>query len=87
MIRPSADPRVDDYISTLPAWEQPLAQRVRALVHEADPAVSETIKRSNRPYFELDGNICALLGTKDHLNVFIYERHRSRHPALPGRPT
>jgi hypothetical protein len=73
MIRPSADPRVDDYISTLPAWEQPLAQRVRALVHEADPAVSETIKRSNRPYFELDGNICALLGTKDHLNVFIYD--------------
>ena len=33
----------------------------------------ETIKRTNRPYFVLDGNIAALLGTKDHVNIFIYD--------------
>ena len=67
------DPRIDAYITTLPDWQKTMAQRVRELVHEADPAVTETIKRTNRPYFECEGNICALLGAKDHLNIFIYD--------------
>lgn len=67
------DPRVDDYIASLPAWQATRAQRVRDLLHQADPEVSETIKRTNRPYFELHGNVAALLGTKNHLNVFIYD--------------
>jgi hypothetical protein len=46
---------------------------VRALVHAADPDVEETIKRTNRPYFVLHGNICALLAAKDHVNVFLYD--------------
>ena len=70
---PSTDPRVDDYISTLPDWQQVICRRVRELVHAADPEVTETVKRTNRPYFILGGNICALLGTKDHVTVFIYD--------------
>ena len=35
--------------------------RVRDLVHDADPEVHETIKRTIRPYFVLEGNISALL--------------------------
>ncbi len=42
-------------------------------MHAADPAVTETIKRTNQPYFTLNGNICALLGARDHVNVFIYD--------------
>ena len=49
------------------------AQRVRLLLHEADPELSETIKRTRQPYFVLDGNVAAFLGTKNHLNVFIYD--------------
>ncbi|SRR5579875_682097 len=67
------DARVDAYISTLPAWQQAICQCVRELAHAADPAVTETIKRTTRPYFTLDGNICALLGTKDHVTIFIYD--------------
>ena len=67
------DPRVDQYIRTLPAWQQDIAHQVRDLVHAADPDVTETIKRTDRPYFTLDGNICALQGTKNHLNIFIYD--------------
>ncbi len=67
------DPRVDEYISTLPAWQQDIARQVHDLVHAADPDVTETIKRTKQPYFTLDGNICALLGAKDHLNIFIYD--------------
>lgn len=69
----ATDERVDAYIRTLPNWQQALAGTIRDLVHAADPAVTETIKRTRLPYFVLGGNICALLGTKDHLNLFIYD--------------
>jgi hypothetical protein len=67
------DPRVDAYILALPDWQQAICLQVRALVHDADPEVTETIKRSVQPYFVLQGNICALLATKDHVNVFLYD--------------
>jgi len=67
------DPRVDAYIDALPGWQQDICHQVRDLVHAAGPEVSETIKRTNRPYFVLDGNICALQAAKDHVNVFLYD--------------
>lgn len=70
---PHADPRVDDYLASLPGWQAELATHVRTLVHRADADVQETIKRTRLPYFVLQGNICALMGTKDHLNVFVYD--------------
>jgi hypothetical protein len=69
----TADPRVDAYIAGLPDWQQAVCQQVRELVHAADPEVTETIKFANRPYFVLQGNICALLAAKDHVNVFLYD--------------
>src|SRR5947209_16679319 len=67
------DPRIDEYIASLPGWQQEICRQVRDLVHAADPDVTETIKRTKHPYFTLDGNICALQGTKNHLNIFIYD--------------
>jgi hypothetical protein len=67
------DPRVDDYIARLPEWQREICQRVRDLVHGADPEVEETIKRRVQPYFVLQGNICALLAAKQHVNVFLYD--------------
>jgi len=67
------DPRVDAYIDPLPEWQQAVCRRVRDLIHEADPGIEETIKRTVQPYFVLDGNVAALLATKDHVNVFLYD--------------
>lgn len=67
------DPRVDAYIDALPGWQQAICREVRDLVHAADPEVVETVKRTDRPYFVLHGNICALLAAKDHVNVFLYD--------------
>ena len=67
------DPRVDAYIDALPDWQQAICREVRELVHAADPEVVETIKRTVRPYFVLEGNVCALLAAKDHVNVFLYD--------------
>ncbi len=69
----ATDPRVDAYIDGLPEWQQTICSQVRDLVRGADPEVTETIKRTRQPYFELQGNICALLAAKDHVNVFLYD--------------
>jgi hypothetical protein len=69
----SADPRIDADLAALPAWQQAMCREVRDLMHAADPAVTETIKRTNRPYFVLQGNIAALQATKGHINVFLYD--------------
>ena len=67
------DPRVDAYIARLPDWQQEICGRLRDLIHGVDPDMTETIKRRDQPYFVLDGNVCALLATKDHVNVFLYD--------------
>jgi hypothetical protein len=67
------DPRVDAYLDGLPDWQRDILSQVRDIVHEADPDVEETIKRTVQPYFVLDGNICAFLAAKDHVNVFLYD--------------
>ena len=67
------DPRVDAYIAALPDWQQAICREVRDLVHAADQDVIETIKFTDRPYFVLQGNICALLAAKDHVNIFLYD--------------
>lgn len=66
-------PGVDAYLAGLPGWQCELAGRLRELVLAADPGIEETIKRRVQPYFVLDGNVCALLATKDHLNLFLYD--------------
>src|SRR6266516_719740 len=53
------DPRVDDYLNALPPWQRELCQRQRDLIHAADPELTETIKRTVRRYFVLEGNVCA----------------------------
>jgi len=67
------DPGVDAYIDGLPQWQRDLCVALRELIHRADPDIEETTKRRGQPYFVLDGNVCALLATKDHVNLFLYD--------------
>ena len=66
-------PGVDAYIDALPVWQQDVCRQLRELVHEAEPAIEETVKRRVQPYFVLQGNVCALLAAKDHINLFLYD--------------
>jgi hypothetical protein len=75
------DPRVDAYIDALPGWQQDICRQVRDLAHAADPEVIETIKRTRQPYFVLQGNVCALLAARDHVNVFLYDGGMTPDPA------
>jgi hypothetical protein len=67
------DQRVDAYLESAPEWQREIMQRVRKLLHEADPAIEETIKRTVQPYFVLEGNVAAFLLAKDHVTVFLYD--------------
>jgi hypothetical protein len=67
------EPRVDDYIARLPDWQQEICRQLRDLIHAVDPEMTETIKRTVQPYFVLQGNVCALLAAKDHVNLFLYD--------------
>jgi hypothetical protein len=73
MVSYAKNSQVDDYIQNLPDWQQNMYQKVRDLVHSADAGVEEVIKRRVQPYFVLEGNICAFLAAKDHINIFIYD--------------
>jgi hypothetical protein len=54
--------------------QQAICRKVRNLVHAADHEVIKTIKRTKLPFFVLEGNICARLAAKDHVNIFLYDR-------------
>ena len=67
------DRRVDEYIDALPDWQREICRQLRDLIHGADREVTETIKRRVQPYFVLEGNVCAMLAAKDHVNLFLYD--------------
>jgi hypothetical protein len=67
------DRRVDDYIDRLPDWQRDICHALRELIHAADAGVTETIKRTVQPYFVCEGNVCALLAARDHVNLFLYD--------------
>ncbi|MCW2847422.1 MAG: hypothetical protein JWR90_1396 [Marmoricola sp.] len=71
MTRPHVE--VNAYIKRLPGWQREICSELREIIWAADPDIAETIKRSVQPYFVLDGNVCALLATKDHINLFLYD--------------
>ncbi|MFD7075309.1 DUF1801 domain-containing protein [Nocardioides sp. NPDC059952] len=64
---------VDAYLDGLPEWQRDICRELREIIHDADPEIEETIKRTVQPYFVLQGNVCALLATKDHVNLFLYD--------------
>lgn len=68
-----AHPGVDAYLAQLPDWQRAICEQLREMVWATDPDIEETIKRTVQPYFVLDGNVCALLATKDHVNLFLYD--------------
>ncbi len=65
--------KIDDYINSLPEWQQRICANARRLIHLAEPDIVEEIKFTNRPYFIYKGSVCALLAAKDHVNIFIYD--------------
>lgn len=47
------DPRIDEFIQHQVGWQKQIFIRVRQLIHEAEPEIQETIKRTYWPFFVL----------------------------------
>lgn len=62
---PKTDPRVDAYIEKSADFAQPILKHLRALVHDACPDVTETLKWS-MPSFEYKGILCGFAAFKQH---------------------
>jgi hypothetical protein len=67
-----ASARIDGYISGLPGWQRDAASRLRALIHEADPAIGEDWKWDT-PVFTRGGQVCAIGVFKDHIKVNFFK--------------
>ena len=59
------DPRVDAYIAKSADFARPILKHLRALVHEADPRIEETMKWS-MPSFTHDGLVCNMAAFNRH---------------------
>jgi uncharacterized protein YdeI (YjbR/CyaY-like superfamily) len=65
-VKPQTDPRLDAYIAQSGEFARSVLRHLRALIHEACPAVEETMKWSH-PSFVLDGKIlCGIAAFKAH---------------------
>src|SRR4051812_49862499 len=67
------DPRVDAYIAKKAPFAQPILKELRAIIHEADPDISEDIKWG-APAFMHKGIVCIIAGFKQHCAVNFWRR-------------
>lgn len=62
---PAKDKRIDDYIERSAEFAKPILSHLRALIHQADPRIEETIKWGF-PNFEYKGIVCSMASFKHH---------------------
>lgn len=66
------DPRFDDYIAKAAPFAQPILQRIRELMHEAVPGLTETIKWSMPHYLHNGKNLAGMAAFKAHCALVIH---------------
>lgn len=63
---------VDEYIDRLKPTHREVAEELRHIVKEVAPAATETIKW-RMPWFELNGLLCYMDSTKEHIRFGFYK--------------
>lgn len=83
---PTLDPRVDAYIEKSHDFAKPILRHIRALVHEACPALTETMKWSF-PHFDYKGMFCSMASFKAHCAFGFWKHSLMEDAALPSEKT
>jgi hypothetical protein len=65
----TASERIDEIIMGLTDWRGSVIARIRKIIHEVDPAVTEEIKWRGAPVWSHDGNICVVGAFKDKVKL------------------
>jgi hypothetical protein len=68
----SPSQRITNQIASLADWRGPLLARLRALIREADPAISEEWKWDT-PVWSHNGNVVAIGAFKDHVKLNFFK--------------
>lgn len=61
-------PETDAYIAKAPDFAKPILEKIRELMHEAHPEITETIKWS-APFFEYKGIVAGIGAFKAHVSL------------------
>lgn len=73
------DPRVDAYIEKSAGFAKPILKHIRSIVHQASPAITETIKWS-MPFFDYKGTLCQMAAFKQHCAFGFWKASRLSDP-------
>jgi len=81
----TAGERIDDLIASTPDWRGPVVARLRAIIHEADPLITEAWKwvspnRPGTPVWEHDGIVCHVNVLKGRVRLTMHEGARLSDP-------
>src|SRR5437879_1354981 len=83
---PTTDARVDSYIDKSKDFAKPVLNHIRSLVHEACPAVTETMKWSF-PHFDYKGMMCSMASFKEHCAFGFWKQSLLESGAFPAERT
>jgi hypothetical protein len=68
----NASELIDKQIADLPGWRGDLSARLREMIHEADPGITEEWKW-NTAVWAHDGLVCAVGPFKDHIKLNFFK--------------
>lgn len=83
---PTTDPRVDAYIDKSKDFAKPILNHIRKLVHEAFPAIEETMKWSF-PHFVYKGSVCHMASFNEHCAFGFWKQSLLESSAFPAEKT
>lgn len=75
----ATDKRVDEYINRSAAFAKPILSHLRAVIHQADPRIEETIKWGF-PNFEYKGIVCSMASFKQHCSFSFWKASVLKDP-------
>ncbi|MDF2629063.1 MAG: h16 [Symbiobacteriaceae bacterium] len=65
----TASEQIDEIIAGLPDWRGTVLARIRKLIVEADPDITEEIKWRGAPVWSHNGNICVVNAFKEKVKL------------------
>lgn len=66
----NTSPKVTEYLASLPAWSQALCNRLRAIILQADPALTEEWKWG--PHYSGNGMVCGYGAFQKHVKFTFF---------------
>jgi hypothetical protein len=75
---PSPTKRIDDLIAKTPEWQGKTFAKLREVIHDADPQVTEewkcvTARRPGTPVWEHNGTVCHINILKERVRLTLHE--------------